>query len=105
MRSTPSKLSSAITLSNGASVAERWMVSGMVPSAVRAGMIKPLSSITAIWRSEGVESIIMRVGAAMSMSISSGMSSVVIMKLFLATRSENSREMIMPMFECTVVWF
>ena len=58
------------------------MVSGMVPSAVRAGMIKPLSSITAIWRSEGVESIIMRVGAAMSMSISSGMSSVVIMKLF-----------------------
>ncbi len=62
--------------------------------------MRPLASDTAITLSEGVENWAIRAGAAISASISTGMRRVVMIKLFFATRSENSREIIMPMFDC-----
>ncbi len=59
----------------------------------------PLLSTTAIFFSDGVENSAIRAGAAINASISTGIRSVVMIKLFFATRSENSREIIIPMLD------
>ena len=62
-------------------------------------------STTAIVLSEGDERLIIRAGAAIRATISSGARIVVIMKLFFATRSLNSRDMIMLKLDFMSLFF
>ncbi len=70
-------------------------------SAVNAGQISSL--LSAIVLSEGVENAAIRAGAAMKATIIMGIRRVVIIKLFFATLSVNSRAMIMLIFELMIV--
>ena len=96
IQSTPNfSVSSLRASSVGSSV-----VSKRISSSLSSfGAIRPLSSMTAMTFSSPRENCMMSAGAAIRAIISTGISSVVMIKDFLRTRSLNSRWMMMDMLD------
>ena len=76
----------------------------MLLSSLSVGAISPLSSITAILTCSGVEKMVIRVGATITAIMKIGISNVVAIKLFLVTRSRNSRRIIIPMLDFIILY-
>ncbi len=68
-----------------------------------SGAMMPLWSTTRILRSSLPDIVIIRAGATIIRSMNTGMRSVVTMKLFLWTRSINSRPMTIPILDFIIM--